>query len=160
MWLLSFIPDSFLIYVIDTIILFGAIGSFATFFALHKLLNKFPKLAPYYLLLQVVSATLLISGIYFKGGYGVEMEWREKVAELEEKLAIAEAESRQVNTVIQEKVITKTKVIQGKAKTIVTYVDRPVIQEFDRTCPIPKEVIDIHNEAAEMNLIVEKGAKK
>lgn len=160
MWLLSFIPDSFLIYVIDTILLIGAIGSFATFFTLHKLLNKFPTLAPYYLLLQIVSAALLIAGIYFKGGYGVEIEWRTKVAELEEKLKIAEAKSQQVNTVIQEKVVTKTKVIQGKAKTIVTYVDRPVIQDFDKTCPIPKEVIDIHNEAAEMNLIVERGAKK
>lgn len=163
MWVLSFLPDSLLLYIVNGILIVGAIGSFLSFFVLHKILNKFPSLAPYHLLIQIVSAVLLVSGIYFKGGYSVEMEWRAKVSELEAKLAEAKKESEKVNTVVQTKVVTKTKIIREKADTIVQYVDRPVIQEFDQKCPLPKDVIDIHNEAARMNKALEdtkKGAAK
>lgn len=163
MWLLSFLPDSVLLYVVNGILVVGAISSFLAFFVLHKILNKFPTLAPYHLLLQVVSAVLLIAGIYFKGGYSVEMEWRNKVATVEAELAEAKKASENVKVVIQEKVVTKTKVIKEKADTIVQYVDRPVIQDFDKKCPLPNEVIDVHNEAARMNKAIEelrKGANK
>lgn len=163
MWLLSFLPDSMLLYVVNSILIAGAIGSFLSFFVLHKILNKFPALAPYHLLIQIVSAALLVAGIYFKGGYSVEMEWREKVAELEVKLEEAKKESAKVNTVVETKIVTKTKVIKEKADAVIQYVDRPVMQEFDKTCPIPKEAIDVHNEAARMNKAIEemrKGAAK
>ncbi len=163
MWLLSFLPDSLLMYVVNSVLVAGAVGSFLSFFVLHKILNKFPTLAPYHLLIQIVSAALLIAGIYFKGGYSVEMEWREKVAAIQAELEEAKKKSEQVNTVVETKVVTKTKVIKEKADTIVQYVDRPVMQEFDKTCPIPKEAIDVHNEAARMNKAIEemrKGAAK
>ena len=163
MWMLSFLPDSFLLYVVNGILVLGAIGSFLTFFVLHKVLNKFPALAPYHLLMQIVSAVLLVAGIYFKGGYSVEMEWREKVAKVEAELEEAKKSSEKVKVIVQEKVVTKTKVIKEKADTIVQYVDRPVIQDFDKNCPLPKEAIDVHNEAARMNKAIEemrKGAAK
>ncbi len=152
-----------LLYVVNSILIAGAIGSFLSFFVLHKILNKFPALAPYHLLIQIVSAALLVAGIYFKGGYSVEMEWREKVAELEVKLEEAKKESAKVNTVVETKIVTKTKVIKEKADAVIQYVDRPVMQEFDKTCPIPREAIDVHNEAARMNKAIEemrKGAAK
>ena len=163
MWLLSFLPDNALLYIVNGILVIGAISSFLAFFVLHKILNKFPSLAPYHLLFQIVSAVLLVAGIYLKGGYGVEMEWRGKVAELEEQLKVAKEESQKVNTVVQEKVVTKTMVIKEKADTIVQYVDRPVVQEFDKNCPLPKEAVEVHNEAARMNKAIEelrKGANK
>ena len=160
MWLLHFLPDSVLLYVVNTVLLLGAIGSFLSFFVLHRILNKFPALAPYHLLIQIVSAVLLVAGIYFKGGYGVEMEWRAKVADLEKQLEVAKEESKKVNTVIETKVVTQTKVVKEKGQEIIKYVDRPVIQEYEKKCPLPKEVIDVHNEAAEMNLIIEKQLKE
>lgn len=163
MWLLSFLPDSVLLFVVNGILVVGAIGSFLSFFVLHKVLNKFPALAPYHLLIQIVSAVLLIAGIYFKGGYSVEMDWREKVAKVEAELEESKKESEKVKVVVQEKVVTKTKVIKEKADTIVQYVDRPVMQDFDKNCPLPKEAIEVHNEAARMNKAIEemrKGAAK
>ncbi len=163
MWLLSFLPDSVLLYFVNSLLVVGAVGSFLSFFVLHRILNKFPALAPYHLLIQIVSAVLLIAGIYFKGGYSVEMEWREKVAAVQAELDAAKEQSEKVKVVIQEKVVTKTKVIKEKADAVIQYVDRPVIQDFDKTCPIPKEAIDVHNEAARMNKAIEemrKGASK
>lgn len=126
----------------------------------------FPGMASYYRLAQGLSIVVLALGVYLKGGYSTEMEWRARVAELEKKLAVAEEESKKVNTVVETKVVTKTKVIKEKAEEIIRYVDREVVKEivkFDQTCPIPKEAIDVHNEAAKLNKAVEElkqGAKK
>jgi hypothetical protein len=160
MWLLSFLPDSFLLYIVNGILVVGAVSSFLAFFVLHKILNKFPALAPYHLLFQVVSAALLVAGIYFKGGYGVEMEWRSKVAELEAKVADAEARANTKNVEVQEKIVTKTKVIKEKGKTQIEYVDRVITQDkevvkYIEQCPVPKTIIDAHNAAAEMNKAAE-----
>jgi hypothetical protein len=160
MWLLSFLPDSFLLYIVNGILVVGAVSSFLAFFILHKILNKFPTLAPYHLLFQVVSAALLVAGIYFKGGYGVEMEWRSKVAELEAKVADAEAKANANNVVVQEKIVEKTKIIKEKGKTQIEYVDRVITQDkevvkYIEQCPVPKIIIDEHNAAAEMNKAAE-----
>ena len=163
MWLLHFLPDGFLAFVVNAVLIVGLISTILSFFVLNRLLRLFPVLANYHLALQVASVVILTAGVYFKGGYSTEMLWRERVAELEVKLKEAEAKSAQVNTVIETKVVTKTKVIKEKADTIIQYVDRPVIQDFDKTCPLPKEAIEVHNEAARMNKAIEemrKGAAK
>lgn len=154
MWLLELFPDSALLYVINSILVLGILLTVLGFFVLNKLLLWFPPLANFYKAIQIFGIVLLVAGVYLKGGYSTEIEWRGRVAELEKKLQIAEQKSKEVTTDVQNRVETKVKVIKEKGKTI--YVDRPVIQDFDKTCPIPREVIDIHNEAVDMNLIVEK----
>ena len=92
------------------------------------------------------------------------MAWREKVAEAEARVAAAEQKSQETNTVIEEKVVEKTKVIKGKTEYITQYLDREVVKKeeivkYIEKCPVPKEIIDIHNQAAEMNKAAE-GPKK
>jgi uncharacterized membrane protein YeaQ/YmgE (transglycosylase-associated protein family) len=145
--MLSFVPDSLLIWIVNTILIIGAIGSFLSFFVLHKLLNKIPALAPYYLLIQVVSAVLLVAGIYFKGGYDVEASWRDKVRVAQEKAALAEVQAKEANVKLDAEVKKKQKVV--KENTIV-YRDRirEVEKIIDKECKVAPEAIDIHNAAA------------
>jgi len=147
MWMLSFVPDSLLIWIVNTILVIGAVGSFLSFFVLHKLLNKIPALAPYYLLIQIVSAVLLVAGIYFKGGYDVEANWREKLRVAEQKAQLAEEQAKEANSKIQTKIVEKVKVV--KENTIV-YRDRikEVETIIDKECKVAPEAIDIHNAAA------------
>ena len=146
MFLLSFVPDSFLLYIVNAVLIIGAVGSFLTFFVLHRILNKFPAIAPYYLLLQIVSAALLVAGIYFKGGIGVEMEWREKVKAAEERARIAEEQARQVNTEIIVKYKDRVKTVK---ENVIVYQDRikEVEKVINQECKVAPEVIDIHNDA-------------
>lgn len=164
MWLLHFLPDSFLAFVVNVILLLGIVSSILSFFVVNRILRWVPGLSKYVTIAQIASAILLVAGVYFKGGYSTEMMWRDRVKEVEAQLEEAKKESAKVNTVIETKVVTKTKVIKEKADTIVKYVDRvKEIVKFDETCPIPKEAIDVHNEAARMNKIIEeqrKGANK
>lgn len=147
MWMLSWLPDSVLLYVINTVLLVGAVGSFLSFFLLHRILNKFPALAPYHLLMQIVSAVLLVAGIYLKGGYGVEMSWREKVKEAEEKVAIVEEQSRILNEQLEEERKKKQKVKVEYYTTVKTQI-KEVEKQINADCKLDPKVNELINKAA------------
>jgi len=147
MWMMSFVPDDFLLYVINTILIAGAIGSFLTFFALNRILRWFPAIAPYYLILQIVSAALLVGGIYFKGGYSVEMSWREKVKEAEAKVAVAEEQSKELNTKLEEERKKKQKVKVEYYNTVKTEI-KEVEKVINAKCEIDPQVNELLNKAA------------
>jgi uncharacterized membrane protein len=146
-WMLSFIPDSLLLYIVNAILIAGAIGTFFTFFILHRVVRWFPAIAPYHLILQVISIVLLVSGVYFKGGYDTEASWREKLRVAEEKAQLAEQQAKDANAKIQTKIVEKIKVV--KENTIV-YRDRikEVEKLIDQECKVAPEAVDIHNAAA------------
>lgn len=145
--MLAFVPDSLLLYIVNAILIAGAIGTFFTFFILHRVVRWIPSIAPYHLILQIISIALLVAGVYLKGGYGVEMEWREKVRIAEEKARIAEEQAKELNTKLNAEVKKKQKVI---VENKIIYQDRikEVAKVIDRECKIAPEAIDIHNSAA------------
>ena len=146
MWMLAFIPDAFLAWVINTILIAGIIGFAASFF-FGYVVRWLPAIAPYHLLIQVVSIVLLVSGVYFKGGYSVEMSWRNRVADLEAQVAKAEQKSKEVN----EKIITvykdKIKVVK-ETQVVVQEKIKTVEVKIDSQCKITDDTVDILNEAA------------
>ena len=155
MWMLSFVPDSLLLWIVNTVLIVGAIGSFLSFFVLHKILNKFPALAPYHLLIQIVSIVLLVAGVYLKGGYGVEMAWRERVAELEAKIKVAEAKSEQANIDLAAKQKEKVKVV----KEVQVVIKEKIVQvagKIDAECKVDPEAITIINDAAKNQVRTKK----
>ena len=147
MWMMSFVPDDFLLYVINTILIAGAVGSFLTFFALNRILRWFPAIAPYYLILQIVSAALLVGGIYFKGGYSVEMSWRERVKEAEAKVAVAEEQSKELNIKLEEERKKKQKVKIEYYTTVKTEI-KEVEKVINAKCEIDPQVNELLNKAA------------
>lgn len=152
MWILQLLPDAVILWFCNILLLVGAVLTVAGFF-IHRL----PFLYQYQLPFRVIGIALLTLGVYFRGGYAVEAEWRERVVELEAKLKVAEAESAKVNTVIQDRVVTKTQVIREKGQTIIERVE--VAVPVNAACPVPQEAIDVHNEAARMNQAIEEQRK-
>ena len=146
MWMLAFLPDAFLVWIINTILIVGIVGFVASFF-FGYVVRWIPTIAPYHLLIQVISIVLLVAGVYFKGGYSVEMEWREKVAELEAKIAISEQKSKEVN----EKIVTvyKDRVKVVKETQVVVQEKIKIVEvKIDSQCTITPDTIDILNQAA------------
>lgn len=148
MWLLHFLPDSFIQFIVHTILIAGVVGCFLFFFVINRLLRWFPPLSKYVTLAQIASAVLLAAGVYFEGGYSTEMQWRERVREMEAKVAQAEQESKEANDKLDKKSADKVKVIQGKQIIVKQYIDREVAKYNDQ-CNIPKPFIDAHNQSAE-----------
>jgi len=155
MWMLSFVPDSLLYWIVNTILVVGAIGSFLSFFVLHKILNKFPALAPYHLLIQIVSIVLLVAGVYLKGGYGVEMAWRERVADLEAKIKVAEAKSEQANIDLAAKQKEKVKVVK-EVQVVIKEKIVQVASKIDAECKVDPDAISIINDAAKNQVRTKK----
>jgi hypothetical protein len=155
MWMLSFVPDSLLFWIVNTILIVGAIGSFLSFFVLHKILNKFPALAPYHLLIQIVSIVLLVAGVYLKGGYGVEMTWRERVADLEAKIKVAEAKSEQANIDLAAKQKEKVKVVK-EVQVVIKEKIVQVASKIDAECKVDPDAISIINDAAKNQVRTKK----
>jgi len=150
-WILSFIPDWFWTLVL----IFGILGTLASW-----VLKFIPFIATYRLPIQVASIIALVVGVYFQGVIANEAKWQGKIAELQQKVAEAEVKSKETNIVVQEKIVTKTKVIKEKGKDIVNYIDREVVKKeeiikYIEQCPVPKEIIDLHNQAAELNKAAE-----
>ena len=144
--MLSFLPDSFLIWAINIILLLGVVGTVASI--LFKFLIQFlPSVIPFRLLLQVVSAILLVLGVYLKGGYAVEAEWRARVAELEAKIAVAEQQSKDANVQLQEVMKQKNKVVKEKQIVIQTKI-KEVEKRIDAECKVDSEAVKLLNESA------------
>jgi hypothetical protein len=146
MFLLNFIPDAFLLWVVNAILIAGIIGTVVAFF-FGFFVRYLPWIIPYRMLLQVVGLVLLIAGVYFKGGVGVEMEWRARVAEMEAKVAEAEAKSKVVNEVIVEKIVEKIRVVKEKELVIQEKIVNVAVT-IDSQCKVSPEAIEILNSAA------------
>ena len=136
-WMLSFLPDWFWM-----LLFFSSVGAI-----LLSLILK-----PYKLPLQIVGAATLIISTWFLGAASNEEKWQNEIKDLKEKLEIAENKSKEENIKIEEKIVTKTKMIKEKGEEIIKYIDKNTeIIKFVEQCPLPKEAIEIHNSAATMN---------
>lgn len=158
MWFLHFFPEWLFGFIVHSLVIIGCVGTFISFFILNKILRLFPAFSSHYRIAQLVSVVVLTLGVYLWGGYSMEMAYREKVATLEAELEEAKKNSGKVNTVIETKVVTKTKVIKEQGETIIKEVDKLIPVEKD--CALPKEAIDVHNDAARLNKAVDELLKQ
>ena len=150
-WMVSLIPDWFWTLVLVA----GVVGILASW-----ILKFIPFVSTYRLPIQVSAVIALLVGIYFQGVTANEAKWQAKIVELQQQIAEAETKSKETNVIVQEKIVTKTKVIKEKGKTQIEYVDRVITQDkevvkYIEQCPVPKVIIDAHNAAAEMNKAAE-----
>jgi hypothetical protein len=142
MWLLSFVPDSWLHLAVLAVLASG-VGMYV----LSLFVNFIPPLKIYKTPIQLIGSLLAIAGVYFYGSYATEMEWRDKVKEAEAKVAIAEAKSQEVNTVIKKIYVDKVKVIHD-TKIVIQEKIVNVAEKMDAKCEVIPEALDILNEAA------------
>ena len=139
---MALLPDSLLMWIFYACFFAGIALILASWFV-----SFIPLINRYRFPTQIVGILAYGLGAFLLGGHGIEMAWRERVAELEKKVAAAEAKSAQVNTVIQEKIVYKTKIIKQKE---IEYIDRikEVEKIIDAKCEIDPVAIDILNRAA------------
>ena len=149
MWILHFLPDALILWICNIVLLTGIVLTATAFF-----IRRIPVINQYRIPAQVLGIALLVLGVYWRGGYAVEQEWRERVAEVEARVAAAEAKSAEENVKIVTKVVTKTQVIRTRGETITKYIDREIVRYDEKfakggICEIPQEFIKAHNSAAE-----------
>lgn len=143
MWLLSFIPDSVIYSFVMMLMIIGAAG-----FIIGTFGNLFQFSRGYSSIIKLVSTVLLLAGIYCYGGYGVEVEWRKKVAEMQAEMDRKDAESAVVTEKIVTKYVEKVKVVKEKGDVIVKKVPEFITVKSDAECVIPKSFVLLHDSAS------------
>lgn len=111
-------------------------------------LSHLKLLKPYELILKIASPIAIAAAIFVLGMLYCDNAWKQAAQELQAKVDVAEAQSKTVNTEVQEKVVYKTKVVRERGAETVQYINREVVK-YDTTCVIPTEFVAAHNRAAE-----------
>jgi len=142
MFILEFLPDNIIIAIVGGCIAIGIVG-----LIIDYIIYRIPFLLPFRFIIKFISTIILLVGVYFAGAYVTELVWKERVAEVQMRVAIAEAKSHEVNTIIQEKVVQKIKVVEKKV-----IVNHNIIEKhkeiINAECKIPDIAFKIYNISA------------
>jgi hypothetical protein len=138
-WLLQLIPDGIFVWL--TYLLFAA-G--VILYVASKLVSWIPLMGRYRFPAELVGVLALVISAYFYGG----VSYREQIAEMKQKVRIAEEKSQQVNTVIETKIIEKVKVVKENV-----YITREIVKEvagrqLDAQCSLPQSTVSLHDSAS------------
>lgn len=147
MWILSILPD-WAIHLIATAGVIGVVASFTLGFV--------PLIKQHILPIKVISLLLLAVGLYLEGGLSNEKKWQFQVKEMEAKMAELALKASEKNIKIQTKIVEKNKIIKEKGDDIIKFVDREVVKKeeiikYIEKCPVPKDIIDLHNRAVDIS---------
>lgn len=161
-WMLSLLPDWFW----SLVLIAGVLGVLAAW-----VLKFIPFVKTYRLAIQVGSVLMLLVGVYFQGVIANEAKWQAEIKRLEEAVKQGEQQARDLNAKLDAEIAEKKQIQDRKSREIVKYIDkwqtREILKEvqgpervrveevikYIESCPVPKEFIDVHNDAA-------RGAKK
>ena len=138
-WLLQMIPDGVFVWI--TYLLFAA-G--IVLYVASKLVSWIPLIGQYRLPAELVGVVALVIAAYFYGG----ISYREQVAEMKQRVRIAEERSQQINTVIETKIIEKVKVVKQNV-----YITREIVRDtagrqLDAQCSLPRSTVSLHDSAS------------
>lgn len=139
---------------------------------------------PYRMPLGVLSSLILAMSLWMEGSIANEAKWLAEIDKLKAELAVYEKKALEKNIEIQEKVVEKTKIVEKRGETIIKTLEVPgpervkeitkdmtdeqrqayqrqidELKQVVESCPIPKQLIDAHNQAAQ-NPIRPQGEKK
>ena len=97
--------------------------------------------------IKYIGLALLLGGVYLTGGAGVTALWKSEVSEMQDKIAIAEAKSKEVNVVIQKEYVDRINTV----KEVQVQIQDRIIKDstvIDAECKLAPEVIIDLNTAA------------
>ena len=143
MFLLNFIPDSYILYAINISLIAGIVGTVLGFF-----LGFLPIIGRYSIPLKIISIILLVGGAYFKGSYSVESDCRNRMDAMEEHMIEKNLESKQVTQKVITKYVETVRIVKEKGDVIIKEVPKYITKESDAKCDIPKSFVVLHDAAA------------
>jgi len=138
-WMLQLIPDNIFVWITYALFLTGIVLYIAS-----KLVSILPMIGRYKLGAELLGIVVLIASAYFYGGIG----YREMIADLKARVAVAEQQSRDANVVLEKKTqqhLKEIKEIRNENKKIVR---ETVGRQIDSQCVLPRSAVSLHDSAS------------
>ena len=147
MWQLAFlwslVPDWLITVLVNGLIIAGLVGISAGWIA---------RWVPYFNLyrgpIQAIGVVCLVLGVYFRGGADVERSWRERVKELEARVAIAEKQSNEANKKLSDQ-LNQNKKLTQEVKNANQAAVRANAEKINAECRVPDVAIELLNSASQ-----------
>ena len=140
MW--SMLPAGLTHWIVNLMLLAGAVGLLASWIG-----RWIPFFDAYARLLKPIGIVLLLCGVYFKGGEATNDAWRNRIADLEAKIAVAESKSKDANIKLADAVKERNQAIQ-ESKTAVQNKLKDAAVKIDAECRLDPAAVEILNESA------------
>jgi len=136
MFLLDIVPN----FVFHLIVIIGILGVIVSeFFRFLPFINL------YSIPIKIISIILLVIGVWFEGTINSNESWKQKVSELEIKIANAAVISAEANLKIQENLNEKTEVITNKKNETIKEITKYVHND----CNISNVAISLHDSSSQ-----------
>ena len=148
--MISWVFGSWIIYIVHAAFIAGVIG---TFFG--GIVSKIPVIGNYGAIVKAVAIPLLLVSIFAEGYMYASQSWIEEAKKFEEKVKIAEQQSKAANEKIKTIYIDRVKVVE-KQKEIIKEKIKEVEKLIDAKCEVAPEAIQILNQAAKSPVKEEK----
>lgn len=159
-WMLGFLPQ----WLWNALLIVGVLGLLAAW-----VLKFVPFVSTYRLPIQVASVLITVVSVWFLGAAANEEKWQAEIKRLEAAVKKGEEDARTLNDQLTHEIEEKKKLAEQKNKEIIKYIDRwntrEILKEvqgpervrieevikYIENCPVPKEFIDLHNQATKGN---------
>jgi hypothetical protein len=138
-WMLQLIPDSLFVWITYALFLTGIVLYIAS-----KLVTIIPMINRYKLVAELSGVAVLIVAAYFYGG----VEYRRMIADLKQRVAVAEQQSKDANVALEKKTREKVQVIKETVYVNKTIIKETAGRQIDSQCVLPRSAVSLHNSAS------------
>jgi hypothetical protein len=121
----------------------GVLGIVASWF-----FGFMPFISQYKLPIQIISIIVLVLGIWTEGANSNNNAWLLKVKDMEVKIAQAETQSAQVNTVLVETILEKEKIIKDKQNEFKNAINKYATD----SCRLSNASVSLFNSSSQSEL--------
>jgi hypothetical protein len=137
--MLQLIPDSIFVWITYALFLAGIVLYIAS-----KLVGWLPFIGRYKIAAELAGVAALVVAAYFYGG----VEYRLMIAELKNKVAAAEQQSKDANVALEKKTREKVQVIKETVYVNKTIIKETAGRQIDSQCVLPRSAVSLHNSAS------------
>jgi hypothetical protein len=138
-WMLQLIPDSAFVWITYALFLTGMVLYIAS-----KMVTILPMIGRYKLGAELLGIAVLIVSAYFYGG----IEYRQMIADLKARVAVAEQQSRNANATLEKKTQQHLKEIKEVRNENKKIIRDTVGRQIDSQCVLPRSAVSLHDSAS------------
>jgi len=139
LWMLTFVPD----WIYKAILVLGVFAVFAAYF-----LKIIPVVSAYSKGLKVTGIILIILGVWFNKQLTADAKWKNRVADLQSKIAESERQAEEANVQIEYVYVDRIQIVEKVRYQVVGSI-RDLSNEIDANCTISPKAVEILNRSAE-----------
>ena len=146
MWILHFIPEEWIRLAIHAVVAIGLVMYLASTMVKMLASRLAPGISASASAIRIAGAAIFVAGIYFEGGYGVEMEWRRRVDEMQQRVEQARIASDRANQALEQAQRDRAQALAQSTALIQARI-RDQRATINNACKVEPLAVEIYNQS-------------